>query len=110
MSTLERVGRQLPSIESVSYDQRNKLRTTNGADGALVFVEQLGSFKFKAGDTTVDDDETCFATSTGRWLLETVGPITLDSSLLTQDTPIIFHVEHEEEYRRVLNFNFLDLF
>lgn len=81
MSTLERVGRQLPSIESVSYANRTSLRIKNSADGARVFVDTLGSFIFKVGDTTVDDGETCFATSNGRWLLETVSPSVVDSKL-----------------------------
>lgn len=63
------------TMPTFSYDNRNSLRTLTG-DYAV--VESLGLFGYKAGivdnptlglAAEVDDDESCFATSTGRWLL-----------------------------------------
>lgn len=52
------------------YEDRSILRTTVRADKALAIVESLGLFVFREGSEEPDDDESCFATSTGRWLLE----------------------------------------
>lgn len=54
---------------SLSYDSRSSLRTAPASDGDQVVVESLGLFVFYDGSTELDDDETCFATATGRWLL-----------------------------------------
>lgn len=54
-------------ITNVSYDNRGTLRTTVGTHAV---VDGLGLFVFEAGSTEPDDDESCFATSTGRWLLQ----------------------------------------
>lgn len=52
----------------VDYDDRGTLRSTT--DGRLALVESLGLFRFVSGSTEPDDDESCFATATGRWLLQ----------------------------------------
>lgn len=54
-------------ITNVSYDNRGTLRTTVGTHAV---VDGLGLFVFEVGSTEPDDDESCFATATGRWLLE----------------------------------------
>lgn len=53
----------------VSYDNRANLRSADGPASMLMVVESLGVFVWVSGSTELDDDETCFATSGGRWLL-----------------------------------------
>lgn len=57
-------------VPVIAYDNRGSLRTNTTAGRAI--VDGLGLFAFEAGSTEPDDDESCFATSTGRWLLEAV--------------------------------------
>jgi hypothetical protein len=54
----------------VSYDDRNNLRSLTPLNGDQALVEGLGVFRFELGSTELDDDETCFATATGRWVLD----------------------------------------
>lgn len=51
----------------LSYVSRGTLRTT---EGEFAMVDMLGLFQFEAASTEADDDESCFATATGRWLLK----------------------------------------
>lgn len=55
-------------IPVIPYEDRGTLRTNTTATRAI--VDGLGLFVFEAGSTEPDDDESCFATATGRWLLE----------------------------------------
>lgn len=57
-----------PGIINVAYDNRAQLRTNSTGMHAL--VEGLGLFQYASGSDEPDDDESCFATATGRWLLE----------------------------------------
>ncbi len=52
-----------------AYADRGELRS---AGGQLALVEGLGLFRYVAGSTEPDDDESCFATAGGRWLLQAV--------------------------------------
>lgn len=63
-------GRASTSIDYVAYDDRGSLRDETPSDGDLALVEGLGLFRHHADSDEPDDDESCFATSTGRWLLE----------------------------------------
>lgn len=56
------------SIVSVAYDSRANLRT-NTTD-AYAVVDGLGLFQYVVGSDEPDDDESCFATASGRWLLQ----------------------------------------
>lgn len=58
------------AFECLPYADRNSLRSASAADDALALVDRLGLFAFRAGSDEPDDDESCFATATGRWLLE----------------------------------------
>ena len=60
------VGKQ-DAVLVFPYDSRASLRSTTGT---YAVVEGLGLFRFAAGSDEPDDDESCFATGTGRWLLE----------------------------------------
>ena len=57
-------------VHRLAYDDRATLRTlaTPGLEWAL--VDGLGLFAFEAGSTEPDDDESCFASATGCWLLQ----------------------------------------
>lgn len=54
-------------VKQLEYDDRAQLRTTTGH---LALVEGLGLFQHATGSDEPDDDESCFATATGRWLLQ----------------------------------------
>jgi hypothetical protein len=58
------------SISNYLYENRATLRTLAANAGDLVLVDGLGLFIFAAGSDEPDDDESCFATATGRWLLQ----------------------------------------
>ena len=57
-------------VDSYAYDARASLRSLSPADGDAAVVVGLGLFVWAAGSTEPDDDESCFATASGRWLLE----------------------------------------
>lgn len=63
---------QFSSLSIVSYEDRGTLRTAPEVPGTMAIVDGLGLFTWHAGSDEPDDDESCFATSTGRWLLEAV--------------------------------------
>lgn len=58
------------SIPTYAYEDRNDLRTLTPEPDEQAVVDDLGLFIFQLGSTALDDDETCFATSNGRWLLQ----------------------------------------
>lgn len=57
-----------PGIINIAYDDRAQLRSNSTGTHAL--VDGLGLFQYATGSDEPDDDESCFATATGRWLLE----------------------------------------
>lgn len=67
----DRLGAVAPAaIASYTYADRANLRS-NTTDTHAV-VDGLGLFEHTPGSTEPDDDESCFATATGRWLLQAV--------------------------------------
>ena len=56
----------------LAYDERASLRDFNAGSLQRALVQGLGLFVFVSGSDEPDDDESCFATATGRWLLEAV--------------------------------------
>ena len=54
----------------IAYDSRATLRVTSGATGDQALVGGLGLFAYQDASDEPDDDESCFATATGRWLLQ----------------------------------------
>ena len=54
----------------IAYDSRATLRATAGATGDQALVDGLGLFVYQDASDEPDDDESCFATATGRWLLQ----------------------------------------
>ena len=62
----------LPPTQTVTYDSRATLRSQTPTAGEMAVIDGLGLFVWESGSTEPDDDESCFATATGRWLLEAV--------------------------------------
>lgn len=60
------------SISYYAYDDRDDLRSLTPTDNEMCIIDGLGLFVFKTGSDEPDDDESCFATTSGRWLLEAV--------------------------------------
>ncbi len=98
---------QLPPLSSggtelltIDYESRGDLRTTVGN---YAVVEGLGLFIFYPGSDEPDDDESCFATTTGRWLLEAVSWDVVDSWYLPE---ISYRETTTEEIKQdILNLN-----
>ena len=57
-----------PGIINIAYDDRAQLR--GNSTGTHALVDGLGLFQYATGSDEPDDDESCFATATGRWLLQ----------------------------------------
>lgn len=60
----------LALIASYEYDNRAALRSLSPANVDAAVVKGLGMFIWESGSTEPDDDESCFVTATGRWLLQ----------------------------------------
>lgn len=58
------------SLASYSYDDRGDLRSNSAS--AYAVVDGLGLFQYVVESDEPDDDESCFATASGRWLLQAV--------------------------------------
>lgn len=68
-----------------SYEDRGELRLLTPANKDMALVEGLGLFVFYTGSTEPDDDESCFATATGKWVLEAVHWDVVDTWQLPDD-------------------------
>lgn len=55
------------AIKVFDYESRGAMR---GLAGAFALVDGLGFFQHIDGSDEPDDDETCFATASGRWVLQ----------------------------------------
>ncbi len=76
------MGRRSSNLISyIPYDDRGLLRTTGGATGALRQIQDLGVFMFISGLTEPDDDETCFVTASGAWILQSPSMDVIDAFL-----------------------------
>lgn len=57
-------------VHRLTYDQRGQLRTLGYPGLEWALVEGLGMFAFEVASTEPDDDESCFVTADGAWLLQ----------------------------------------
>jgi len=64
------IVRSATSINLVAYDNRATLRETVSQVDDASMVEGLGLFMWTNTQAEPDDDETCFTTTTGQWLLQ----------------------------------------
>lgn len=68
-------GRQLLGAGSITtlpvygYDDRGGIRSVAAANGDAAVISGLGLFVYQLGAVEIDDDETCFLTPSGAWLL-----------------------------------------
>ena len=69
-------------IQQFEYDNRGQLRSTAGR---FALVDGLGFFQHIDGSDEPDDDESSFATATGRWLLQAVHWDVVDTWQLPDD-------------------------
>lgn len=69
----------------LTYDNRATLRSTPAIAGKQSIVDGLGLFVHHVGSDEPDDDESCFATATGRWLLQQPHPDLLAAWALPDD-------------------------
>lgn len=60
----------VPTFTALTYANRASLRAGTPVADQKALVEGLGLFIFYAGSDEPDDDESCFATASGRWLLQ----------------------------------------
>lgn len=67
---LQNAIQDIQPVSFVTYEQRSILRNGTPSDRQMTLVAGLGLFVFEAGSDEPDDDESCFATINGRWLLE----------------------------------------
>ncbi len=73
------------SIAVYEYDDRANLRALSPTDNDMALIDGLGLFVFYSGSLEPDDDESCFATASGRWLLECVHWDVVDAWQLPDD-------------------------
>ncbi len=72
------------NVPRVAYDDRATLRAMTPVQSASIVVSGVGLFSFVVGSVEPDDDETCFATSNGAWLLEAVSFDLVDAYIGTR--------------------------
>lgn len=87
-------------IITYTYDDRDNLRSLTPDNNEIAIVDGLGFFVFKAGSDEPDDDESCFATASGKWLLEAVHWDVVDAWQLPDDS---VRDEFDEETETDLN-------
>lgn len=68
------------------WENRNNIRGLTPFNAAKVVVEGLGLFVFYADSTLLDDDESCFATANGRWILEAASFDFVESRQVVRDS------------------------
>lgn len=66
------IQRSATSLTSLEYEDRSLLRVLAPEVDDSVVVEGLGLFMFVDSLAEPDDDETCFTTSGGQWLLSVI--------------------------------------
>lgn len=64
------IERSATSLNRIMYDDRSTLKTAAPQVDDSVIVEGLGLFMWTDSKEEPEDDETCFTTSTGQWLLQ----------------------------------------
>jgi len=64
------IVRSATSLNKVSYTDRATLRSTISEVDDSTMIDGLGLFMWVNSKDEPDDDETCFTTATGQWLLQ----------------------------------------
>ena len=79
------IVRSATSLSALAYEARGSLRSTTSEVDDSILVEGLGLFMFVGSQNEPDDDETCFNTSVGQWLLRTPSLDLLAAYALIED-------------------------
>lgn len=85
------------SIPTYAYDSRATLRSLSASSDDMALVDGLGLFVFSSGSDEPDDDESCFATATGRWLLQAVHWDLVDAWQLPEQEAALAWEEDESQ-------------
>lgn len=73
-------------LRTVAYEDRAQLRTIVPVVSGAIMVEGLGLFYYEKNNTEPDDDESCFKTNSGAWLLNAMSWDLYNAwSLITED-------------------------
>lgn len=80
------IARSATSLTSLAYESRGTLRTTLPQPDDSVVIEGLGLYMWVATQLEPDDDETCFNTAMGQWLLDVPAYDLLASWALIEDS------------------------
>lgn len=64
------IVRSATSLNKIAYDDRGTLRSTTSEVDDSSVVDGLGLFMWVNTKEEPDDDETCFTTTNGQWLLQ----------------------------------------
>jgi hypothetical protein len=73
------IARSATSLSAVAYDDRSTLRALSPEVDDSTVIEGLGLFMWVATTDEPDDDETCFTTASGQWLLAVPAQDLLDA-------------------------------
>ena len=73
-ATWDKIDNQVFAPTVYTFANRSNLRSGTPTANSQAVVESLGLFFFISGSTELDDDETCFAATGGRWELRAVDP------------------------------------
>lgn len=73
------IVRSATSLNAVAYNDRGTLRAMSPEVDDSTVVEGLGVFMWVASKEEPDEDETCFTTTLGQWLLATPAPDLLEA-------------------------------
>jgi hypothetical protein len=73
------IVRSATSLNVVAYGDRGTLRLMSPEVDDSTVVEGLGLFMYVASKVEPDEDETCFTTALGQWLLRTPAPDVLEA-------------------------------
>lgn len=92
-------------IAVVEYASRATIRALTPVEAATIIVKDLGLFIWNAGTFELDDDETCFATATGRWILHATAPEYVYASWLPEFSNLSSIVTANEAKKLYGSFN-----
>ena len=92
------VARGATEIAFEEYLNRGNLRGLTPQAGDSTVVEGIGLLMFVASQVEPDDDETCFNTSAGQWLLRVPSPDILAAWALVEDS-IRNELDEDEDQR-----------
>ena len=89
-------------LTSVAYENRASIKALSPTTDASMIIEGLGLFQWSVGILEPEDDETCFNTATGQWLLAVPAFDLLEAMALVEES--IQLEQNEDEVTRLSAF------